>query len=215
MTHAVLVDTPWRVGSSAAETFNYTMASKADPKRSKRNLPDDDSDSETELNTWPRFIVLESGDISKPLKINPFALSKAIQGVAGSVKSVKKMSNGSYLVECANKAQSDNLLRTTKLATVDVSTFPHKSLNYSKGIIRDRARVLAEMTEFELSASLKSQGVASVKRFTYKRNNETLPSNTYLLNFTLPKPPSSVKAGYFSIPIEAYIPSPFKMLQMP
>ena len=128
MTHAVLVDTPWWVGSSAAEIISFAMATKADPKRAKRNLSEDDSDTDMDKNTdknrdaasWTRYVVVEGKDKDSPLKINPFALSKAIQGVAGTVKSVKKLRSGSLLIECANESQSKNLLKTTSLATVPV-----------------------------------------------------------------------------------------------
>ena len=66
------------------------------------------------------------------------------------------------------------------------------------------------MTELELTTALRPQGVSTVKRFTFKRNGQILPSSTYLLNFSLPKPPSSIKAGYFSLPVETYIPSPLR-----
>ena len=188
------------------------MATPTDPKRSKRYLSDD-SDSETEKSKapiWPRFIVIESAIKDKPLKINPFLLSKTIQSIAGNVKSLKKLHSGSLLIECANEHQSKNLLKTQSLASIPVQVSPHRSLNYCKAILRDRSGYFADMTELELTTALRPQGVSTVKRFTFKRNGQILPSSTYLLNFSLSKPPSSIKAGYFSIPVETFIPSPLR-----
>ena len=111
------------------------MASTNDPKRSKRVLSDSDSDMDKEIRTWPKFVVVQHKEEGSRLKINPFALSKAIQGIAGTVDSVKKLHNGSILIKCASKTQSDNLLNTTTLLSTPVEVTPHKTLNYSKGII--------------------------------------------------------------------------------
>ena len=189
------------------------MATPTDPKRSKRYHSEDDSESEnekTKTTIWPRFLIIESAIKDKPLKINPFLLSKTIQSIAGTVKSIKKLRSGSLLIECANEQQSKNLLKTNSLATIPVQVSPHRTLNYCKGILRDRSGYFADMTELELTTALRPQGISTVKRFTYKRNGETLPSNTYLINFSLPKPPSSIKAGYFNLPIETFIPSPLR-----
>ena len=187
------------------------MATPNDPKRSKRYHSEDDSENDkTKTTIWPRFLIVESAIKDKPLKINPFLLSKTIQSIAGTVKSIKKLRSGSLLIECANEHQSKNLLKTNSLATIPVQVSPHRSLNNCKGILRDRLGYFADMTELELTTALRPQGISTVKRFTYKRNGQILPSNTYLLNFSLPKPPSSIKAGYFNLPIETFIPSPLR-----
>ncbi len=48
----------------------------------------------------PRFLVIESPD-KQLIKLNPFAISKAVYGIAGDVKNIKRMRSGSLLVECA------------------------------------------------------------------------------------------------------------------
>ena len=45
---------------------------------------DNDSDSETESDIWPKFLVIEASDPDLPLrKLSPFAVEKGIKGMAG------------------------------------------------------------------------------------------------------------------------------------
>ena len=55
----------------------------------------------------------------------------------------------------------------------------HKSLNSSKGIIRDR--MLKGKKESEIVDYLKEQGVTGCKRFTITKDHQTLETNTLLL----------------------------------
>ena len=50
---------------------------------------DSDSESNIEIgvDSWPRFLIMESTDSDKPLSnLSPFALQKGIQGLAGVPK---------------------------------------------------------------------------------------------------------------------------------
>ena len=87
-------------------------------KRLRNNDQDSDSDSENERsynshNNWPRFLVVESSSDDLPLsKLSPFAVQKGFQAVAGTLKNIKRLRDGSFLVECGKRAQAQNLLRT-------------------------------------------------------------------------------------------------------
>ena len=94
------------------------MASLTFHRNIKRTRPDDDldSDSDNELfltnDNWPRFIVLSSASEEKPLsKLSPFAMQKGFQAIAGTLKSTKRLRDGSFLVECSRRAQAENLLK--------------------------------------------------------------------------------------------------------
>ncbi|XP_071114712.1 uncharacterized protein [Haliotis cracherodii] len=183
--------------------------------RSKRRHVDlDDIDQNEQLSrgldSWARFIVIEAAD-KQPIKLNPFAISKAVLGICGEVKNVTRLRSGSLLVECSRKQQSLNLLSITTFANIAVDVSPHKTLNSCRGIVRDRARCLSDMSEQEIADELKSQGVTGVKRFTMKsRDGNIIPSNTYLLTFTLSALPTSIKAGYLNIGVEVYVPNPLR-----
>ncbi|XP_067668245.1 uncharacterized protein [Haliotis asinina] len=118
------------------------------------------------------------------------------------------MRSGALLIECARKAQAINLMTSTKLADIPVTCSAHKTLNFSKGIIRDRDRSLADESIEEIVSELRSQGVIDATRFTYRKDGRVYPSNTYLLTFDTTTLPSSIKVGCFSMPVDLYIPRP-------
>ena len=100
----------------------------------KRTRPDDDldSDSDNELfltnDNWPRFIVLSSASEEKPLsKLSPFAVQKGFQAIAGTLKSTKRLRDGSFLVECSRRAQAENLLKTATFVDRPVHVCVHKT----------------------------------------------------------------------------------------
>ena len=43
----------------------------------------------TSFKTWPRFLIIGSTDEGALQKLSPFAIDKGLQGLAGSLKSVK------------------------------------------------------------------------------------------------------------------------------
>ncbi len=166
--------------------------------------------SSSSSSSWAQFLMLESPTPDTRIKLTPFALSKAIQGIAGTIAKLTILRSGSVLVECATPNQSKNLLKCTLLANTPITIYPHKTLNSCKAILRDRQRLFADMTELDLCSELHSQSVTHVKRFTIRKDGDTIATNTYLLTFSLSTPPTKIKAGFISLPIEAYIPNPLR-----
>ena len=158
---------------------------------------------------WPRFIILTSKESDKPLtKLSPFLIEKAITGIAGSPKNVKKLRSGQILIECEKKAHSVNILKTTKMADIKIEAKPHSFLNNSKGIIRSKE--LENCSEQEITEELKSQGVISAYRIRIKKENTEISTNTIILTFNRCTPPKEIKAGFLNIRIEEYIPNPMR-----
>ena len=93
----------------------HTMAKH----QSKKRVRDDDSDTDSENEmlmksetNWPRFLIVESVSEDLPLqKLSPFAIQKGFQAIAGTLKSIKRLRDGSFLVECGKRTQAQNLLR--------------------------------------------------------------------------------------------------------
>ena len=134
----------------------------------KRTRPDDDLDSdfENELfvrnDSWPRFIVLSSASGEKPLsKLSPFSMQKGFQAIAGTLKSTKRLRDGSFLVECSRRAQAYdkilNLLKTATFVDRPVHVCVHQTLNSSRGVIR--CRELSDLSEVAIRDELKTKGV--------------------------------------------------------
>ena len=89
----------------------------------------------------------------------------------------------------------------------------HKTLNSSKGIIKDRT--LRGESETDICDYLKNQGVIAVKRFTIKKDHETIETNTLLLTFNMVTVPKSLKIFYRIIPVDIYVPNPTRCFNCP
>ncbi|XP_071115884.1 uncharacterized protein [Haliotis cracherodii] len=161
------------------------------------------------IDTWARFLVIEAAD-NLPIKLNPFAISKAVSGICGEVKNVTRLRSGSLLVECARRQQSLNLLSISTFANIEVAVSEHRTLNSCRGIVRDRARCLSDMSEDEITTELGDQAVTAVRRFTFKKDGIITKTNTYLMTFARTTLPQSIKAGYFSIGVDVYVPNPLR-----
>ena len=80
---------------------------------------DTDSDNEMLMKSetnWPRFLIVESASQDLPLqKLSPFAVQKGFQAIAGTMKSIKRLRDGSFLVECGKRAQAETYPEQTDL----------------------------------------------------------------------------------------------------
>jgi hypothetical protein len=158
--------------------------------------------------SWPRFISITAAP-SLTLPENPFLIAKTLQAVAGTVR-VKRLRDGTLLVECDNHHQAKNLLGIKHIDTTPVLSAPHRSLNSCRGIIRDRDRCLQSLSEDDIAAELATQSVSSVKRFSINKDGKTIKTNTYLLSFSTATLPSEIKAGYVNLRVEVYGPNPLR-----
>ncbi|XP_071097967.1 uncharacterized protein [Haliotis cracherodii] len=190
-------------------TQQFTGSRSKPKRRHVDTATSSDEESVHNIDSWPRFLVVGGVD-GESIKINPFVVSKSIEGICGTVKNVTRLRSGSLLVECARRQQSQNLLNAHHFANTEIVVSVHKTLNSCRGIVRDRAKCLSDMSEEEIATEMQQQGVSSVKRFTRREGDTIIKTNTYLFTFALPKIPSSVKAGYFNIGVDVYIPSPLR-----
>ncbi|GFT90299.1 hypothetical protein TNCV_702031 [Trichonephila clavipes] len=67
---------------------------------------------------------------------SPFAIFKALQAI-GEPKSVKKMRSGDLLVETKSPIQSKSYLSTKHFLDSILTVTPHRSLNFSRGVISE------------------------------------------------------------------------------
>ena len=182
----------------------------------KRNYDADvDDQNQPDWNlVWPRFIVLDSVNPSEPLsKLSPFAVEKAIKGRFGTVKKVTKMRSGSLLIEASRPTQAKMILDTTVLIDTEVKATPHRSLNTSKGVIRDYGRDLFTMSESEIVKEMTDQGVENVSRFILKKDGKEIKTNTYFITFSMSTPPEKLRIGYYFVEVKRYIPNPLRCFQ--
>ena len=161
--------------------------------------------------TWPRYIVLSPENEAEPLtKLSPFAVEKHIYGKFGTVHKVTKMRSGSLLIEATRPKQARIILDTTSFMDIEVKATPHRSLNTSKGVIRDHGRDLFDMSENDIVLELKDQGVEGVSRFILKKDGKEIKTNTLFITFATPTPPPKLKIGYYNVEVKLYIPNPLR-----
>ena len=149
-------------------------------KSSKPSYSDSESDTETQQSLFPHFIVLESLDDKPMSKFSPFVIIKTLSGLFTPV-SVKKLSNGTLLVEVNKKPYEYILLKIKSFGGLKIKAFVHLSLNTSKGVVRSSELSLCTLDELE--SHLENQSVTNIKRISIKRNEETINTNTYILTF--------------------------------
>ena len=180
----------------------------------------DDSDMETRgvaaragvQGTWPRFLVVEGTSTERPFSsLNPFAVEKLFTGISTTgFESIRKLRNGSYLVECKTRRASEQLMKKDGESWCDkpIRVYMHKGLNTSKGVIRCAG--LQDCSELEIQKELASQGVLEVKRAHITKKGEKIATNTIFLTFAMAKLPESVKVGYINAKVNPFVPSPLR-----
>ena len=94
----------------------------------------------------------------------------------------------------------------TKFHTINVKTYPHKSLNINKGVVRSKE--LSLCTIEEIKKEMKKKGVTEVKRVTMKKEGKLIETNTYIMTFDQPKIPEKIKVGCTMERVEQFIPNP-------
>ena len=188
------------------------MASHKPPKRAREQNSQDSEEDEnifiTEpANNWIRYWIMEDSTTKLLEKLNPFIIQKSIEGIAKNIN-ITRLRSGSLLLQCTEEKQATRLENTTTLAGVPVRVTPHKSLNYSKGIIKTQEA--KTMTNTEMEQALANQGVTSAHKFTVRVGGEFRDTNTVLLTFDTPTTPTSIKFGYLRLRVEIFIPNPLR-----
>ena len=181
--------------------------------QSKKRVWDDDSDTDSDNEmlmksetNWPRFLIVESASEDLHLqKLSPFAVEKGFQAVAGTLKSIKRLRDGSFLVECGKRAQAQNLLRTNRFIDRPVKVLIHKTLNSSRGVTR--CQDLADMLEVEIRDELKDQGVVEVNRVTLKKEGKVTPTNTLFMTFGSLDIPKEITVSYLKVKVALFVPN--------
>ena len=145
---------------------------------------DMDSDNEMFMNNEKKYkkmaqISDRSADEDIPLqKLSPFTIQKGFQAIDGTLKSIKRLTDGSFMAECGKRAQVQNLLQTNCFVDRPVRVSVHKILNSSRGAIICRDH--ADMSEVEIRDELKDQGMVGVNWVTLKKEGKVIPTNTLL-----------------------------------
>ncbi|GFO40008.1 RNA-directed DNA polymerase from mobile element jockey [Plakobranchus ocellatus] len=110
------------------------------------------------------------------------------------------------MVELKSNNQAKKLGAIATFLDIPVTVSPQKSLNSSKGVIRSRD--LRCCSEEEMVEEL--SGVTHARRIKVRRGEDIIQTDTVVLTFDSPKPPSRIRAGYLTLDVRPYIPLPMR-----
>ncbi|XP_046686454.1 uncharacterized protein LOC124372131 [Homalodisca vitripennis] len=179
-----------------------------DGEEKNKQIKLSDSNTNKQYLPTPLFLVFKHKNESDNLsKVSPFVINKALVGAGGSPLSVRKLRNGTILVEAVNALQAQKFLSMkTFYDQVEITVQPHESLNSSKGIVFSREMLCC--SEAELKEELKDSLVTDVVRITRVENGVPTPTPGHILTFALPHPSATIRAGYLSLQVKPYFRNP-------
>ncbi|GFU70930.1 uncharacterized protein TNCV_3633421 [Trichonephila clavipes] len=92
---------------------------------------------------------------------SPLAIQKALIGIGGEPKSVKRLRSGDLLIETTSALQTKSFLLAKSFLNSPVTVFPHKSLNSCRGVISEPD--LLSTSDSEILEGFSGQGVTQVR----------------------------------------------------
>ncbi|GFS19254.1 RNA-directed DNA polymerase from mobile element jockey [Elysia marginata] len=110
------------------------------------------------------------------------------------------------MLEVERKSDEEKLIGTKELGGLKVKVTKDSYLNTSRGVINHRDLRGSREEEFVEWIP----GVISARMIEIKRGEERIKTNTYVLTFDSPTPPSEVKAGYLPVKVRPYVPTPMR-----
>ncbi|GFT03140.1 putative RNA-directed DNA polymerase from transposon BS [Trichonephila clavipes] len=160
-----------------------------------------------QIATNVRFLLIPLQNVEMSKK-SPFAIHKALIGIGGEPKTVKRLRSGDILIETHTALQTKSFLLAHTFLDSPVTICPHKSLNTSRGVISESD--LLSTPESEILEGFSDQGVIQVRRITIKKDATIIPTKHLILTFNRPKLPHAIKAGYLNCKIRPYVPNPLR-----
>jgi len=154
------------------------------------------------------YLIIKNSDPLKNISsLNPFALHSTLKNKLGrQPESLRKLNNGTFLVEVDTEEQADILLKITEIQSEPVKIFKHPTLNNSTGVLR--CTTFKGMSDKDILEQLTNQGIVEVKCLTKKASEVNGPL-TYLLSFSDSKPAFIDILGY-KHPIISYFQKPLR-----
>ncbi|GFT47939.1 uncharacterized protein TNCV_3677881 [Trichonephila clavipes] len=160
-----------------------------------------------EIAQHTRFLILSLPNNEMSRK-SPFIIHKALLGIGGEPKSIKKLRSGDLLIETISAVQSKSFLLAKTFIDSPLIVTPHRTLNSCRGVISESDLLYA--SETEILEGLSDQGVTQVRRIKIKKETSLFPTKHLILTFNSPKLPSNIKAGYLNCKLRPYIPNPLR-----
>lgn len=166
-----------------------------------------------DLLAGPKFLIMKRNETDQSLtmkNVSPVYIDKAIKLTAGDVKDVRRMKDGTILIETLNQAQADKLCNMTTLYKIyHVTISQHPFLNTSKGVLK--AEDFEYMTDEEIVEGLEKFHCLNVRRITRKtKDGDIVNTSTLVATFNLPAVPAKLKFGFLSLNVRPFYPNPLR-----
>lgn len=156
----------------------------------------------------PNYLIVRRIDGDDFKKVSPFFIDKCITNSVGNVKNIKKLRDGTLLIETTTNRQTDKLLNYKDFGEqFKVEVSPHKYLNYSKGVIRCYDLQFAEPEE--IKNELKNT-IVDITRIKIKINGVEKYTHSYIVTFPLSRLPEMTQIGYHLLRVQLYTPNPMR-----
>ncbi|GFU28691.1 RNA-directed DNA polymerase from mobile element jockey [Trichonephila clavipes] len=120
-----------------------------------------------------------------------FAIKKALVGIGGEPKPVKRLRSGDLLVETLSAIQTKSFLLVKTFLDSPVTILPHKTLNSCHGVISEPN--LLTTKDDEILDGFSGQGVIQVRGLIIKKDALIIPTKHIILTFNSPKLPTNCK----------------------
>lgn len=138
-----------------------------------------------DLKSGPKYIVMGRNEADEQKTMNfvsPFTIQKCIELQAGEPKSVKRLRNGTILIETVNLKQAEKLYQLKLLGSdIHVKVYEHPSLNQSKGTIY--CPYIIYESDAVLLRELKSQQMVDVVPIKKRKNDDLVDTGVFILTF--------------------------------
>lgn len=211
-----LIDRNMPEGASEPPLFSCTGEVVVERAKMSCDLPQTDGvraeanppNSSQPLKPMPRYLTIKHAEDGKNLsKVSPFLVQRIMSARIGQVKNIKKLRDGSLLVETHNDNQTGKLLQLTNFSNdIPVKVEPHSKFNSCKGVIF--CSDLVYLNKDELMKELSDQNVIDLYRVTRRVESQIVNTPTVILTFGTPDLPPKLRIGYYSVPVRQYLPNP-------
>ena len=135
------------------------------------------------------------------------------QNIKSSTYKQQKLKGNKILFTVKNARDSERLQHLTQIGKIAINIEPHKTLNYSKGVINSYNLRGCKREELMEMCEIIHEAYNPVKKTDDQSSGRTIrePTNTWILTFNTPNRPKYLMIPTFErIEVKPYIPKPMR-----
>ena len=157
---------------------------------------------------WDPFLVISPINTDKKLTDIPFFKKMKIleQMDIENISNATNLKSGEIMIQVKNATDSTKLKSCTSFGGFPVKVTAHRTLNTSKGVIK--CKEFNGSTKEEIIEGI--EGVTDARQVKIRRFPREILTNTWILTFDSPKPPSVIIVKYLRLHVRPYIPNPMR-----